>query len=116
MENFVRDYGTGNAIPDPPAFVNYANPDAVPPSSQRPTTRPASFHRSSQRARPPPSAPSPPPQDDGPPVDNTGIGSGARRGTIPRRLKARVRLFPCQPRPSPNMTMAASLAPGLRMD
>ncbi|OBZ69920.1 Cell division control protein 15 [Grifola frondosa] len=43
MENFVRDYGTGNAIPDPPAFVNYANPDAVPPSSQRASTRPLVF-------------------------------------------------------------------------
>lgn len=82
MENFVRDYGTGSAIPDPPTFVNYANPDAVPPSSQRPSTRPANFHRSSQRARPPPPAASPPPQDDGPPVDNTGIGSGQRRGTF----------------------------------
>ena len=34
MENFVRDYGTGNAIYDPPQFVNYASPDAVPPASQ----------------------------------------------------------------------------------
>ncbi|KAI0941569.1 hypothetical protein AcW1_003429 [Taiwanofungus camphoratus] len=52
MENFVRDYGTGSAIPDPPAFVNYyGNPDAVPPSSQRPSTHPANFSRSSYRAR-----------------------------------------------------------------
>ena len=80
MESFVRDYGTGNSIPDPPAFVNYASPDAVPPSSQRPSARPANFHRTSQRPRPPPS--SPPPAEDGPPVDNTGIGSGQRRGTM----------------------------------
>ncbi|CAL1711595.1 unnamed protein product [Somion occarium] len=78
MENFVRDYGTGNSIPDPPSFVNYANPDAVPPSSQRPITRPAQFVRSSQRQR---SAPQPPPEPEEEPINITGVGAGGgRRG------------------------------------
>src|SRR5262245_24373772 len=36
-------------------------------------------------------------------------------GVMPWRLKARARLRPCQSRPSPNMTMAASFAPGALM-
>lgn len=49
MENFVRDYGTGNSIPESPLFVNYANTDAPPVSSTRVVTRPANFVRSTQR-------------------------------------------------------------------
>ena len=49
MENFVRDYGIGNQIPDPPAFVNYNTPDAIPFSSSRRTSRPAQFVRATQR-------------------------------------------------------------------
>ncbi|KAG8220510.1 hypothetical protein J3R82DRAFT_3212 [Butyriboletus roseoflavus] len=49
MENFVRDYGTGNAIPEPPMFVNYANTDAPPVSSTRVAMRPSTFVRSTQR-------------------------------------------------------------------
>lgn len=56
IENFVRDFGTGNQIPDPPQFVNYTNPDAIPPT--RNTSRPALFARSSQR---PPAAERNPP-------------------------------------------------------
>ncbi|KAF9812603.1 hypothetical protein IEO21_06125 [Rhodonia placenta] len=85
MENFVRDYGTGSVIPDPPAFINYANPDAVPSSSQPPRTRPADFVRSSQRTRP--AAPSPAPQDeDLEPVTNiagVGMGGGRRADATP---------------------------------
>lgn len=81
MENFVRDYGTGNAIPDPPQFVNYANPDAVPPSSQRPSTRPAKFTRIVQRQGPPAAqfnaeAEDPQPQPEPEPVNITGVGAG----------------------------------------
>src|SRR5262245_6534794 len=36
-------------------------------------------------------------------------------GVIPCRLRAQARLRPCQSRPPPNMTMAASLAPGALM-
>src|SRR4029077_1097162 len=42
--------------------------------------------------------------------------SGTIRGLMPRRLKARPRLRPCQSLPSPNMTMAASLTASARMD
>ncbi|KAK7676487.1 hypothetical protein QCA50_020561 [Cerrena zonata] len=78
IENFIRDYGTGNAIPDPPQFVNYANPDAVPPSSQRASSRPAKFTRIVQRQGPPatqftePEEPQPEPE----PINITGVGAG----------------------------------------
>ena len=41
MENFVRDYGTGSLIPDPPVFVDYSNPNTIPSSGQQITTHPA---------------------------------------------------------------------------
>ncbi|KAF9463554.1 hypothetical protein BDZ94DRAFT_1321699 [Collybia nuda] len=75
MENFVRDYGTGNQIPDPPAFVNYNTPDAIPSSSSRPTSRPAQFPRSSQREVPlrqPPMSMAP----DEPEINTAGVGAG----------------------------------------
>ncbi|CDO75954.1 hypothetical protein BN946_scf184888.g4 [Trametes cinnabarina] len=74
MENFVRDYGTGNAIPDPPPFIDYSNPDAQPASQQRPSTRPANFARQSQRPRQIPSAQQPEPEEE--PVNMTGVGTG----------------------------------------
>ncbi|KAF9222396.1 hypothetical protein BS17DRAFT_708984 [Gyrodon lividus] len=78
MENFVRDYGTGNAIPEPPVFVNYANTDAPHVSSTRVATRPASFMRSSQR--PLVSRAAPLPQDDDPYDDTNHAGVGAGGG------------------------------------
>ncbi|KII95508.1 hypothetical protein PLICRDRAFT_48462 [Plicaturopsis crispa FD-325 SS-3] len=82
MENFVRDYGTGNSIPDPPAFVNYTTPDAVSSASTRPTTHPAMFSRVSQRPAP---LRAPPPQtqevEPEPPVNTAGVGAGNRRPT-----------------------------------
>ncbi|KAF8633413.1 hypothetical protein AX17_004584 [Amanita inopinata Kibby_2008] len=74
MENFVRDYGTGNQVPDPPHFVNYNTPDAIPSSSARPTTRPAQFIRSSQRELPPRQASAP--VEEEPVVNAAGIGAG----------------------------------------
>ncbi|KAF9012617.1 hypothetical protein BDQ17DRAFT_1321593 [Cyathus striatus] len=79
MENFVRDYGTGNQIPDPPSFVNYNTPEAIPSSSSRPTTRPANFQRASQR-EPPLRQNSIPLQDDEPTVNTAGVGAGGGRG------------------------------------
>ena len=76
MENFVRDYGTGNQIPDPPAFVNYNTPDVIPSSSSRPTTRPAQFTRSSQREIVPRQSSAPPSE---PEVNTAGIGAGGSR-------------------------------------
>lgn len=73
MENFVRDYSTGNQIPDPPAFINYNTPDAIPSSSSRPTTRPAQFSRSSQREVLPRQSSVPPSE---PEVNTAGIGAG----------------------------------------
>lgn len=49
MESFVREYGTGNEIPNPPQFVNYQTTDAIPSASARPTSRPANFIRESAR-------------------------------------------------------------------
>jgi hypothetical protein len=84
MENFVRDYGTGNLIPNPPGFVNYASADA-PSSSSRPTTRTAQFARSSQRAalRAAAAAAAQPPAEE--PVTNTaGVGAGGSRRADPQ--------------------------------
>ncbi|KAF9648422.1 hypothetical protein BDM02DRAFT_3096541 [Thelephora ganbajun] len=79
MENFVRDYGTGNAMPDPPQFVNYANPDAIPASSSRPTSRPAHFVRASNRTNQPRQEFIPPPEEEPNPNNNVaGVGSGRR--------------------------------------
>jgi hypothetical protein len=39
-------------MPDPPGFVDYNSPDAVPSVSARMTSRPANFTRQSQRQRP----------------------------------------------------------------
>ncbi|OJA20828.1 hypothetical protein AZE42_02512 [Rhizopogon vesiculosus] len=80
MENFVRDYATGSAIPEPPAFVNYTNSDPVPSSSTRIATHAATFARASHRSAAGRSAP--PPEDDL--YDNTNhagvgaIGGGSR--------------------------------------
>ncbi|KAI1787202.1 hypothetical protein LXA43DRAFT_975384 [Ganoderma leucocontextum] len=79
MENFVRDYGTGNAIPDPPPFIDYSSPDAQPPSSQRPTTRISSYARQTQRQRQAlPSMQNQPEPESEPPVDMTGVGAAAQ--------------------------------------
>lgn len=83
MENFVRDYATGNAIPEPPAFVNYTKKtDAVPSSSARIATHPATFTRTSHRSAAGRSAP---PQEDDL-YDNTnhagvGTASGGSRSS-----------------------------------
>jgi hypothetical protein len=66
-------------MPDPPQFVNYANPDAIPASSSRPTSRPANFVRSSNRDNYPRPDFIPPPEDDLIPNSNVaGLGSGRR--------------------------------------
>lgn len=78
MENFVRDYGTGDAIPDPPAFINYNTAEAVPSGSSRVTSRPAQFPRSTQRTVLPKQ---PPPPPDEPFVNTAGVGAIGRKGT-----------------------------------
>ncbi|KAF6759996.1 SH3 domain-containing protein [Ephemerocybe angulata] len=75
MENFVRDYGTGNEMPSPPQFVNYNTPDAIPSSASRPATRPADFVRSSTRELFP-RDPVERPAEDEPPVNTAGVGAG----------------------------------------
>lgn len=80
MENFVRDYGTGNIIPDPPKFISYTNPETVS-SSQQQSSRYAHFPRSSSRQysmdqamRAPPTEEEP----DGPGVAGYGaVGGGS---------------------------------------
>jgi hypothetical protein len=81
MENFVRDYGTGNAIPETPLFVNYANTDAPPVSLSRVATRPSNFARSTQRANRSSSLP----QDDEPYGDTNHAGVGAGGSVVPSR-------------------------------
>ncbi|KAG6901691.1 hypothetical protein C0995_009182 [Termitomyces sp. Mi166 len=78
MENFVRDYGTGNQIPDPPAFVNYTTADAIPSSSSKPTFHPANFIRTSQRepVQRRNSIPLQPDDPETPPANAAGIGAG----------------------------------------
>lgn len=79
MDNFVKDYGTGSAIPDPPNFINYNSAEAVPAGSSRPTSRPAQFARNTQRHLP---FKAPPPvQDDEPAVNMVGVGTLGRNGT-----------------------------------
>lgn len=66
-------------MPDPPQFVNYANPDAIPASSSRPTSRPAHFVRASNRLNQPRQEFVPPPEEEPNPSDNVaGLGSGRR--------------------------------------
>ena len=77
MENFVRDYGTGNAIPELPAFVDYANTDAPAVSSSRIATRPSNFVRNTQRVN---HAFAPLP-DDGPNEGPNHAGVGAAGGS-----------------------------------
>ncbi|KAL1945469.1 hypothetical protein VTO73DRAFT_2320 [Trametes versicolor] len=85
MENFVRDYGTGNGIPDPPPFIDYASPDAQPASQQRPSMRPADFARQSQRPRQPMQASQQQPEPEEEPVNMTGVGAtGAPRAPEPQ--------------------------------
>src|ERR1700734_1690157 len=78
MEHFVREYGTGDAIPDPPAFVNYSAAETVPSGSSRVTSRPAQFSRSTQRILPP-KQPPPPPEE--PFVNTAGVGAVGRKVT-----------------------------------
>ena len=69
-------------MPDPPQFVNYANPDAIPASSSRPTSRPAHFVRASNRSNQPRQEFIPPPEEEPNPNNNVaGVGSG-RRGSV----------------------------------
>jgi hypothetical protein len=84
QENFVRDYGTGSAMPDPPHFVNYSSAEGVPltSSASKLTSRPAQFARSSQRVNRLPSAP-PQSEDEQPPVNMVGVGAGNRTSGPP---------------------------------
>lgn len=78
IEYFVHNYGTGDAMPDPPAFINYNTVEAVPSGSSRPTSRPAEFTRSTQRSVLP-RQPPPPPEE--PFVNTAGVGAIGKKGT-----------------------------------
>jgi len=81
MENFVRDYGTGNQIPPPPQFIDY-NKGETP---KAPTSRSANFVRSSQRSSPLRIAQTIPPEEEEPePVNTAGVGAGGgNRNSVP---------------------------------
>lgn len=77
MENFVRDYGTGNEIPDPPKFINYTNPEATQVSSTQQIPRYAQFPRSSQRQMSMAQAMrAPPPEEEPADAGMAGFGAG----------------------------------------
>ncbi|CAK5266131.1 unnamed protein product [Mycena citricolor] len=83
QENFVRNYGTGNQIPDPPIFVNFTDPNAIPSASARHTFRIASFERSTQRVPTEDYASQPAPQPDPAEIVTTNIaGRGAGAGGV----------------------------------
>ncbi|KAI6002014.1 hypothetical protein EDD15DRAFT_2473073 [Pisolithus albus] len=75
MDNFVHDYGTGNAIPEPPTFVNYANTGAPPVNHNRIMTHLAVFGRVTQRVMKPVTT-----QDEDVPfksgANHAGVGAG----------------------------------------
>ena len=66
QEGFVRDYGTGNAMPDLPQFVNYSSEKGAPltSSASKVTSRPAQFTRVTQRISRDAAAPQPQPDDE----------------------------------------------------
>jgi hypothetical protein len=66
QEGFVRDYGTGNAMPDFPQFVNYSSAEGAPFtfSASKVTSRPAQFTRVTQRFSRVAAAPQPQPDDE----------------------------------------------------
>ena len=76
MENFVRDYGTGNEIPDPPRFISYTNPESTAAATARQTPRYAHFTRSSTRVSMGDVMRSPPQEEEpvGPGVAGFGAG------------------------------------------
>ncbi|KLO09702.1 hypothetical protein SCHPADRAFT_922307 [Schizopora paradoxa] len=81
MENFVRDYGTGNEVSEPPRFFSYTNPESSSSSSSRQATKYAHFPRASQRQFPPPPA-RPPPEEEPLDAGNAGIGAGDRPTSV----------------------------------
>lgn len=85
MENFVRDYGTGNQIPDPITFVNYNSPDAIPSSSARTSSHPARFNRISRRERRHMNH-APPEEEEEPMTNVAGVGAGRSPQPVERQL------------------------------
>ncbi|KAI5122334.1 hypothetical protein M0805_002501 [Coniferiporia weirii] len=89
MENFVRDYGTGNEIPEPPQFISYTNLETNMAPSAQPESRYAHFPRSSSRHLSMTEAmrPAPPEEEpDGPGMAGFGAGGAgpARNGDLER--------------------------------
>ncbi|KAH9935203.1 uncharacterized protein BXZ73DRAFT_89541 [Epithele typhae] len=104
MEGFVRDYGTGGAIPDPPPFIDYSSPDAQPASSQRPTTHSSSFVRQSRRPRQPLPPQQGPPEPEEDPVNMTGVGTGPQLSNVDTRSRQSLRQDQMQPPNGGSMT------------
>ncbi|KAF9519357.1 hypothetical protein BS47DRAFT_1482065 [Hydnum rufescens UP504] len=81
MENFVREYGTGPSIPEPPRFHSFEKSGDTQP---RPQTRPSAFSRSSSRPNLPRSGTlvtSPVQIEEELPATNVaGLGAGTRNG------------------------------------
>ncbi|KAF7789306.1 hypothetical protein EIP86_000250 [Pleurotus ostreatoroseus] len=114
MESFVRNYGTGDGIPDPPAFVNYTDPNAVPSQVQRPTTRPARFERATRRVRQMiPPAPDVQEEDNGPMENTAGVGAGGgRAGDAPMsRSRSASRASVRNQPPAPDRSAAPPVPP-----
>ncbi|KAG8776029.1 hypothetical protein FRC15_000179 [Serendipita sp. 397] len=79
MEFFIRNHGTGPAIPEAPQFISYSEADPTP---VRPATRHANFARSTSRPQPiMDSVLKAPPQREDDPTDagDAGVGAGYNR-------------------------------------
>ena len=92
MENFVRDYGTGPSISDPPRFHSYANGSDPPP---RPGFRPSQYTRSTSRPLPPrgnslaTAPPQPSSEEESPGANVAGVGAvGKNTATSPPALNS----------------------------
>src|SRR5580693_6647978 len=79
QENFIHDYSTGNATPEPPQFVNYSSAEGVPltSSASKVTSQLAQFACSTQHLSQLPFAP-PQSKDKQPFVNMAGIVAGNR--------------------------------------
>ncbi|KAG8809624.1 hypothetical protein FRC17_003357, partial [Serendipita sp. 399] len=81
IEFFIRNHGTGSAIPEAPQFISYSEADPTP---ARPAVRQANFARSTTRPQPimDSALKTSPQQDDEPsgPGDHAGIGAGYSKG------------------------------------
>lgn len=82
-------------MPDPPPFINYADPNVTPSASLRPSSRPARYQRNTHRQRPL-MPPPPAPEDEqnlGPGAAGVGAGGPGLSRAVSQRATARSTLM-----------------------